>query len=149
MENIMFKTILLPTDGSALTEKAIPTAIDFAKLTGGKIIGIYVIQPLPLTAIADGGIAVDVGIYEQQMRDAAQIHIDKLGEAARAAGVTFEGIIAQSVNPYEEIIDASIKFNCDIILMASHGRKGLNKLFLGSETQKVLAHTTLPVMVLR
>ncbi len=105
----MFKTILLPTDGSALTEKAIPTAIEFAKLTGGKIIGIYVIQPLPLTAIADGGIAVDVGLYEQQMRDAAQIHIDKLGEAARAANVAFEGVIAESVNPYEEIIDASTK----------------------------------------
>lgn len=145
----MFKTILLPTDGSALTEKAIPTAIEFAKLTGGKIIGIYVIQPLPLTAIADGGIAIDLGIYEQQMRDTAQIHIDKLAEVARAANVAFEGIIAQSVNPYEEIINASNQFNCDVILMASHGRKGLNKLFLGSETQKVLAHTTLPVMVLR
>jgi nucleotide-binding universal stress UspA family protein len=149
MENVMFTTILLPTDGSALTEKAIPTALEFAKLTGGKIIGIHVIEPLPLTAIADGGIAIDVGIYEQQMRAAAQIYIDRLAEAARAANVAFEGVIAQSLKPYEEIINASNQFNCDVILMASHGRKGLNKLFLGSETQKVLAHTTLPVMVLR
>ena len=145
----MFKTILLPTDGSALSEKAIPTAIEFAKLTGGKIVGIYVIQPLPLTAIADGGIAIDLETYEKQMRDAAQLHIDKIGDEARAANIAFEGVIAKSVNPYEEIIDAAIKFNCDIILIASHGRKGLNKFFLGSETQKVLSHTTLPVMVLR
>jgi nucleotide-binding universal stress UspA family protein len=145
----MFTTILLPTDGSTLADKAVPTAIEFAKLTGGKIIGIYVVEPLPLTAIADGGVAIDLEIYEEQMQETAQRHIDKLADAARAAGVAFEGVIARSVNPYEEIVEAAIKMNCDIILMASHGRKGLNKFFLGSETQKVLSHTTIPVMVLR
>jgi nucleotide-binding universal stress UspA family protein len=145
----MFTTILLPTDGSTLADKAVPTAIEFAKLTGGKIIGIYVVEPLPLTAIADGGVAIDLEIYEEQMQETAQRHIDKLADAARAAGVAFEGVIARSVNPYEEIVKAAIKMNCDIILMASHGRKGLNKFFLGSETQKVLSHTTIPVMVLR
>ena len=145
----MFSTILLPTDGSTLTDKAIPAAIEFAKLNGGKIIGIYVIEPLPLTAIVDGGIGIDLEVYEKQMRDTAQIGIDKLADAARAAGVAFEGVIARSINPYEEIVNAALKFNCDIIVMASHGRKGLNKFFLGSETQKVLSHTTVPVLVLR
>ncbi len=145
----MFKTILFPTDGSALSEKIIPTAIDFATLTGAKIIAIYVVQPLPFPTVTDGGINIDAGIYEQQMNEAAQHHLNKIGDEARAAKIPFESVVVQSVNPYEEIVKTAAQAHCDIILMASHGRKGLNKLFLGSETQKVLAHTTLPVMVLR
>ena len=145
----MYKTILLPTDGSALSEKIIPTAIDFAKLTGGKIIALYVVQPFPFPTVTDGGVGIDAGVYEQQMNDAAHQHLNKVGDQARAANIPFEGIVTLSPSPYEEIVETAAKFNCDLILMASHGRKGLNKLFLGSETQKVLAHTTLPVLVLR
>lgn len=145
----MFKTILLPTDGSPLSDKATATAIQFAQLNGAKIIGINVVQPFPFASMSDGGIAFDAGIYERQMQESAQAYIDKIGAAAQAANVPFEGMVALSASPHEEIVAAAIKFNCDIILMASHGRKGLNKLFVGSETQKVLAHTTLPVMILR
>ena len=145
----MFKTILLPTDGSDLTEKIIPAAIEFAKVTGGKIIALYVVQPFPYPNFTDGGVGIDAGVYKQQMNEAGRQHLDKLDATARAANVPFEGILAQSPSPYEEIVATAARLNCDIILMASHGRKGLNKLFLGSETQKVLAHTTLPVLVLR
>ena len=69
--------------------------------------------------------------------------------AARAADIPFEGGISVSHTPYEEIVEAAKKFDCDLIMMASHGHKGINKLLLGSQTDKVLAHTTLPVLVLR
>lgn len=145
----MFKTILLPTDGSPLSEKAAATAIQFAQLNGAKIVAISVVQPFPLSAFGDGGVVLDAGLYEQQMQEAAQKNVDKVGALAQAANVPFEGVTAVSVSPYEEIVATAAKNHCDIILMASHGRTGLNKLFLGSETQKVLAHTHLPVMVLR
>ena len=145
----MYKMILLPTDGSALSEKIAPTALDFARLTGGKIVALYVVQPYPFPTVTDGGVGFDPEVYEQQMNEAARLHLDKIGDLARAANIPFEGIIARSPSPYEEIVETAARLNCDIILMASHGRKGLNKLFLGSETQKVLAHTTLPVLVLR
>lgn len=146
----MFKTILLPTDGSPLSEKATATAIEFAQLHKAKLVSIIAVQPFPYSPIGDAGMVFDTSEHERQMLDAAQVSIDKIAAAAAAAGVEFEGLISLSpTSPYEEIIAAAASRNCDIILMASHGRKGLNKLFLGSETQKVLAHTTLPVLVLR
>lgn len=145
----MFKTILFPSDGSALSDKAAVSVIEFAKLNQAQIVVVSVVQPFPFSPMGDGGIVMDIGVYEKQMRDAAQIGIDKIGAAAREAGLAFQSVITVSPSPYEEIVDAAAKFGCDIILMASHGRKGLNKLFVGSETQKVLGHTNLPVLVLR
>ncbi len=145
----MFHTILLPTDGSALADHAIATAIAFARLNHAKLIGLSVAQPLPLAPVSEGGIVFDVSVYQQQMQDAARHHVDKIGAAARAADIPFEGLVTVSASPHQDIVETAVKYNCDIILMASHGRTGLNKFFLGGETQKVLAHTTLPVMVLR
>jgi nucleotide-binding universal stress UspA family protein len=145
----MFKSILLPTDGSDLSDKATATAVEFAKLNQAKIVAITVIQPLPFSSMGDSGAVIDSGQFATQMQDAARRHIGKVAAAAQAAGIPFEGLVAMSPSPYEEIVEAANKHGCDIIIMASHGRKGLNRLFLGSETQKVLAHTTLPVMVLR
>lgn len=145
----MFKTILLPTDGSPLSDKAIATALEFARFTGAKLIGICVVQPLPFTAIADTGISVDGSNYEQEIRLASQQHIEQLAESARAANVPFEGAVIFGASPYDEIVKAVEQFNCDMIIMATHGRTGLNKLFLGSETDKVLANTTVPVLVVR
>lgn len=145
----MFKTILLPTDGSPLSEKATATAIQFAQLNQAKIVAVSVVQPFPFSPMNDGGAVFDAGQYEREMHESAQRALDKAGIAARAAQVPFEGVVTLAASPYEAIVDTAAKHGCDIIMMASHGRKGLNKLFLGSETQKVLAHTTLPVMVLR
>lgn len=145
----MFKTILVPTDGSELSEKAVQGAIEFAKLTGGRIVAISVAEPYPFTPSSEGGYVPDLNLYEKQMQKFAQVHVAKVAEAAAKAGVPCETHVAQSFNPYEEIVNAAKKYQCDTILMASHGRKGLNKLFLGSETQKVLAHSTIPVMVFR
>ena len=146
----MFKSILLPTDGSELSEKATAVAIEFAKVHGARIVGISVVQPFPFTPMAvDGAVIPDAAVFETQANAAATGNLSKIAAAAAAAGIPFEGIVASSPSPYDEIVRAADKHNCDIILMASHGRKGLNKLFLGSETQKVLAHTQLPVLVLR
>jgi nucleotide-binding universal stress UspA family protein len=145
----MFKTILVPTDGSALSDKAINAAIEFAELAGSKIIGLSVAEPYPFAPLYQNAAATDTTIYEEKMREAAQLHAQKIADAANAAGVACEAVVAQSFSPYEEIIATAKKYHCDAIFMASHGRKGLNRLFLGSETQKVLAHTSLPVLVFR
>ena len=145
----MFKTILVPTDGSPLSEKAIAAAIEFAKLSGSKIIGVSIAEPYPFSPLAESAMTSDPDVYEDHMRELAQSHVKKIEDAAAIANVRCDTSIALSYNPYEEIIRAAEKFSCDAIFMASHGRKGLSKLFLGSETQKVLAHTTLPVLVLR
>ena len=145
----MFNTILFPTDGSPLSDKAAETALAFAQLNKAKLVAISVVQPFPFSPMADGGIVLDASLYEQQMHESAQRAIDKISVAARAANIAFEGVVSVSPSPHEEIVNTAESYHCDIILMASHGRKGLNKLFVGSETQKVLAHTHLPVMVLR
>lgn len=145
----MFKTILIPTDGSALSAKAVDAAIEFAKFSAAKVIGLSVAEPYPFAPLAESSMASDPALYEENMRALAQQHVDKLAEAASKADVRCETLIAQSFNPYEEIIKAANHFSCDVIFMASHGRKGLSRLFVGSETQKVLAHTTIPVLVFR
>ncbi|MET0264929.1 MAG: universal stress protein [Duganella sp.] len=145
----MFKSILFPTDGSELSEKATATAVQFAVLNQARIVGITVVQPMPLAPISDAGVVLEVGDFAVQMQEAAREHIDKLAAAANIAGVPFEGVISTSTVPFEEIIEASKKFSCDIIIMATHGHTGLDKFLLGSQTDKVLSHTKLPVLVLR
>jgi nucleotide-binding universal stress UspA family protein len=145
----MFKTILLPTDGSDLSRRAIETAIEYAQLCGAKIHGISVAEPYPFTPLAESAMAIDPTIYEENVRSLAQQHVNKISDAARIAGVECETSVVLSFSPDEEIINAAKKFHCDAIFMASHGRSGLSRLFLGSKTQKVLAHSTIPVLVLR
>lgn len=145
----MFTSILFPTDGSPLSDQAAQTAIAFAQLNQAKLVAVSVVQPFPFSPMADGGIVLDASLYEEQMNESARQALAKIGEAARVANVAFEGVLVLSPSPHEEIVNTAQTHQCDIILMASHGRKGLNKLFVGSETQKVLAHTHLPVMVLR
>jgi nucleotide-binding universal stress UspA family protein len=145
----MFKTILLPTDGSDLSRKAIETAIEYAQLSGAKIHGISVAEPYPFTPLAESAMAIDPTIYEKNVRDLAQQYVNKISDAARVAGIECAVSVVLSFSPDEEIINAAKKFNCDVIFMASHGRSGLSRLFLGSKTQKVLAHSTIPVLVLR
>lgn len=146
---LMFKTILVPTDGSPLSDKAIAAAIEFAKFTGSKLIGLSIAEPYPFSPLAESAMASDPDIYEDHMRELARSHVKKVEDAAALANVQCDTSIALSYNPCEEIVRTAEKFSCDAIFMASHGRKGLSKLFLGSETQKVLAHTTIPVLVLR
>lgn len=145
----MFKKILVPTDGSPLSDKAISAAVQFARQMDGKIFGLSVAEPYPFSPLSESAFSPNGAIYEEKTRQIAQHHVQKIADAATAAQVPCETSIALSFSPYEEIVTAAGKFGCDVIFMASHGRKGLNKLFVGSETQKVLAHSTIPVMVFR
>jgi nucleotide-binding universal stress UspA family protein len=146
----MFHTILAPTDGSPLSEKAIDGAIEFAKQIHGKMVTISVAEPAPFVALSEGGaIPGDLEAYEEKALEVARHRVQQVAAAASSAGVPCETVATLSVSPYEEIIKAAEKFRCDVIFMASHGRRGLSKLFVGSETQKVLAHSTIPVLVYR
>ena len=145
----MFNKILVPTDGSELSEKAIRAAVDFAKSNGGTLVGISVTEPFPYSPLMEGGAVVDARAQEEAMHTHTEENVRKIAEEAAKKGVPCVTHVAESFNPYEEIIRAAQQFNCDIIFMASHGRKGLSRLFVGSETQKVLAHSTVPVLVFR
>lgn len=145
----MFKTILVPTDGSPLSDKAITAAIQFAAINGSEIVAMTVVEPA--TPVFEGGVIAGPYTREhaERMSELAQQYVDKVADAAKAANVPCRTTIAESFSPYEEIVKTAREFKCDIIFMASHGRKGLNRLFVGSETQKVLAHSDLPVLVFR
>ncbi|HYD60127.1 MAG TPA: universal stress protein [Noviherbaspirillum sp.] len=145
----MFKTILVPTDGSPLSDKAIDAAVTFAKGGGSKVIGISVSEPRDYSHISEGASLPDSSQAFNDRCSVAQANVDKVAAAAKAANVPCETLTARSVNPYEEIISAAREYPCDAIFMASHGRNGLSALFVGSETQKVLSHSTIPVLVLR
>ena len=133
----MYKHILIPTDGSQLARDAVPRAIALAKLLGAKVTGITVTAPSEVFADATRTIA-DAEKCLAQVKDAAS-----------AAGVSCSVVRAEHEQPYQAIIDAAKKNGCDLIVMASHGRRGVSALVLGSETVKVLTHCSVPVLVYR
>ncbi len=145
----MFKKILVPTDGSALSDKAVQAALDFAAATGASVVGLSVAQLYPFMLMPEAGAMVDLSTYEEIQDKSAQQAMDKFSKAAAAAKVSSEVLSTRGIHPYEEIIKAATGRGCDLIWMASHGRKGLDKLLLGSETQRVLSHASIPVLVYR
>lgn len=145
----MFKTILVPTDGSDLSKKAAEFAVQFAQQSGARIVALAVAEPYPFDPLPEAGAASFSTVYGDRTRGLATLYVKEIADAARAANVPCEPVVTVSSSPHEEIIDTAARLNCDAIFMASHGRKGLNKLLLGSQTQRVLAHAALPVLVLR
>lgn len=143
----MLKKILVPTDGSARSDKAAQAAIEFAQQVNGEIVAISVAEPYPFPPISESPYLGGSEAYEQRALELAQAHVAKIASAASAARVPCETVVASALNPHDEIVSAAEKYRCDAIFMATHGRKGLNKLFAGSETQKVIAHASVPVMV--
>ncbi|HYD61232.1 MAG TPA: universal stress protein [Noviherbaspirillum sp.] len=145
----MFKTILVPTDGSPLSDRAINAAVEFAKETGGSLVGLSVAEPYPFSPLSGNTFSDDRMRYEDKARDIAKEYVRKIAAAANVLGVPCKTVVAQSFSPSDEIVATAERLACDAIFMATHGRKGLNRLFVGSETQKVLVNTTIPVMVFR
>jgi len=145
----MFQTILLPTDGSGLSERACKAGLEFAKINGSKVVVLSVAELYPLPMLPEASSAADLTFYEDTMKEAAKKNVASVSAMATAAGVPYETVTVQSFNPYEEIVDTAKKFDCDLIWMGSHGRKGMNRILLGSQAQKVLAHTELPVLIYR
>ena len=145
----MFHKLLIPTDGSALSEKSAKAALAFASATGASVVGLSVAQLYPFMLMPEAGAMVDLTSYEEIQDKTAQQAMQKLKSMATDAGVACEVLSTRGVHPYEEIIKSAENQGCDLIWMASHGRKGLDKLLLGSETQRVLSHARLPVLVYR
>lgn len=146
----MFNKLLVPTDGSALSNKAVHAAVEFAKEKGSEIVAVSVAEPYIYPYLAEGsGMPLYSKEYDQGIEEAAKQWVGEVAELARANGVPCKTVTKTSLTPHEEIIKAARQFNCDGIFMASHGRKGMAKLFLGSETQKVLTHSPVPVLVFR
>ncbi len=147
----MFKKILLPTDGSDLSKKAVKRGIEFAKSIGASVVGFF--SPEDYRAlmyseyISPSLLTQDE--FEANAKRAAEKNLAFIEKQAAAAGVAYEGYYLSSVAPWEAIVDAAKKKKCDLIFMASHGRTGLAGLVLGSQTTKVLTHSKVPVMVYR
>jgi nucleotide-binding universal stress UspA family protein len=147
-EKPMFKRILVPTDGSDITAKAVQTAAGLARQSGGELFTISVKEPFPYSAISEMQPVPPQEFYDAQERIAAQ-RVQSVLEAASAAGISCHGHAVEALHPWEAIVEHAKTQNCDLIVMASHGRRGLAALMLGSETQRVLVHTELPVLVVR
>jgi nucleotide-binding universal stress UspA family protein len=147
----MFKHLLVPTDGSQLSEATVTRAVSFAKDAGARITFFYAQPDFPMPIYGEGAL-IDPTTPEQFAKSAEEEARKILGKAkqiADDAGVVADTDTVVNEVPYEAIIDAADRHGCDLIFMASHGRRGIAGLLLGSETQKVLTHTKIPVLIYR
>jgi nucleotide-binding universal stress UspA family protein len=145
----MYTNILIPTDGSELGEKAVPHGIALAKQLGAKVTALTVLPPFH-TLTTDARMIEDTPAqYKARMQQHAEKTLGPVGRAAIAAGVGCELVHVEHEHPYQAIIDTATAKACDLIVMASHGRRGVSAILLGSETVKVLTHSKIPVLVHR
>ncbi|TAL93459.1 MAG: universal stress protein [Paraburkholderia sp.] len=144
----MFKHILVPTDGSELSRMAIDGAIDLAKSVGARVTAYACLPQYPYSPFSEVVIEPPVDFQERSERE-ARLHLREVEQAALDAGVACSSETSVHPSPYLGIIEAAERGGCDVIFMASHGRRGLGSLLIGSETQRVLTHTRIPVIVYR
>lgn len=147
----MYKHILIPTDGSPLSQRAAEAGVRLARKLGARVTGLFAAPPATpviYRAVLPVGYATPRA-HEQMIRKAVTHHLGQIAAAARAAGVPCDTMSVTSDFPADAILAAAKKRGCDLIVMASHSRKGLRGVLLGSETQKVLARGALPVLVVR
>ena len=147
----MYQRILVPTDGSALSKKAVKSAVELASTVGAEVVALNVVPRYP-TAYFEGGVSVsnsEVARVEKQWAERGQSLADAVTSIAEKSGVRARAVTVRSDLVAEAILAAARKNKCDLVVMASHGRKGLKRLLLGSETQHVLTHGNIPVLVLR
>ena len=142
----MYQQILVATDGSEMSSRAVATAARLAHLTGARLEVISVKEPFPYSAISELQPVPPQAFYDAQERLASR-HIAAAQDTSREQGVQASGTSVEALHPWEAILELAKA--CDLIVMASHGRSCLGALLLGSETQKVLAHSTVPVLVIR
>jgi nucleotide-binding universal stress UspA family protein len=145
----MYKRILLPTDGSELSLRAVAQGVALAKAINAKIVGITVTRPWHIVTADPAELSDTEDSYAKHTKTLAADRLSAIEKAAREAGVACEVVHSSYDHPYEAIIDCARSKDCDLILMASHGRSGIKALVLGSETQKVLTHSKIPVLAHR
>ena len=142
----MFKKILVPSDGSQLAHAAAEYAADLAKAHGASVVGIYVIDPFPYIGIGDAS-AVGLQAYMAEAQAAAGKSLDDIRQVCEGRGVAFAGDTIERNVTYEGILETAQAEGCDLIVMGSHGRTGVQALILGSVAQKVLTHSKVPVLI--
>jgi nucleotide-binding universal stress UspA family protein len=148
----MYKHILVPTDGTALSQKAVKTATRLARSLKARMTTLYVMAPYSPPAESEMAAfypAYSARGYEQHIRKVAERALTRAKRTATQAGVKSQGIAVFHGSPWQSIVNAARGRKCDLIVMASHGRRGLIGVLLGSETQKVLTHSKIPVLVCR
>jgi nucleotide-binding universal stress UspA family protein len=145
----MFKHILLPTDGSAASDIAIQRGVQLARDMGAKVTGIHVVAPFHTFTYRADMIEDTEDQYEKDSEELARKVLATIERQAQECGVACDVVVARSDDTYQAIIETASARGCDLIVMASHGRRGVRGLLLGSETQKVLTHSTLPVLIYR
>ncbi len=147
----MYQRILVATDGSKLSKKAVSTAIELAQVCGAELVAVKVVPRYPQSYF-EGGIALqasEMAAVEKKWADEGQSVVDAVKKAATAKAVTTKAVVVKSDVVSDALLSAAKKHNCDLIVMASHGRKGIKRLLLGSETQHVLTHASIPVLILK
>ena len=144
----MYQRILIPTDGTAITTNAVQAALGLARACGAQLYAIAVKEPFPYSAISEMQPVPPQEFYDAQER-IASARIKAVVDAAQAAGIVCQGHTVEALHPWEAILDHAQAQACDLIVMASHGRRGISAMLLGSETQRVLIHSKLPVLVVR
>jgi len=148
----MFKNVLVPTDGSEVSTKAVKQAVEIAKAMNAKLVAVHAYPAYHAVVLYEYIGPLDVmnkKEYTANAKAAAENFLATVTDAARAAGVEAESVIVESDVPHEAIIKTAKRRKCDLIIMASHGRRGMAGILLGSVTQKVLTHSDIPVLVLR
>jgi nucleotide-binding universal stress UspA family protein len=147
----MYKRILIATDGSRLSRKAIAQGVALARAERALVVGCHIRPPLSVTYHGAPTLVLPRAEheYEQQTVKAAEKYLGEIAAAAKKAGVRFKGVHRPGFSPAEGIIDVARKERCDLIVMASHGRRGISRALLGSETNKVLVGSRIPVLVTR
>jgi len=148
----VFKNVLIPTDGSPIASKAVNAGVQLAKQSGAAVIGYCAFETTPVGTDFEG---YDIGGTDadrapaMSARDIGENSVAEIAKAAADAGLPFTAVVEEATTPHDGIIQAAIEHECDLIVMASHGRSGLTGLVLGSVTNKVLSHSTIPVLVYR
>jgi len=145
----MYRHILLPTDGSELSQKAIDYGMALAKSVNAKVTVLTVSTPFHVFAVEPGIVTDTFEQYQKHTAALAAKYLNVAKESALAAGVSCDTMHVEHAQPYLAIIDTAQRKSCDLIVMASHGRRGISAIVLGSETVKVLTHSTIPVLVFR
>jgi len=145
----MYRNILIATDGSELAKKAELHGIALARTLGARVTAVTVTIPYTAYMTSEVAVAIDTTVFEERTAAMAKNRLDAIAEHAGNAGLECTSIRAQVEPVYKGIVDTAEAQQCDLIVMASHGRRGLSGLILGSETTKVLTHSKIPVLVVR
>jgi nucleotide-binding universal stress UspA family protein len=146
---MMYRHLLIPTDGHPLSMEAITHGVELARKSGAKVTILTVSEPAQVFASGGDQVADTPDEYRRHMRNHAAQGLDAAATVAASAGVSYDKVLIEQDEPYRAIIRVAEERGCDLIVMASHGRRGLPALVLGSETMKVLTHCSVPVLVYR